>query len=450
MPRPIVLLHGYSNDADTLQPWRAALMERGYEAADIRVGDYVSTSNEVTIRDIAEGFDRALREQAGLDEDAEFDALVHSTGSLVIRDWITSYEGRRRRLKHLIGLAPANFGSPLAHRGRSILGAVLIGRKNAPFGGDFLEPGDKVLAALELASPYTWELAHRDLLTPDSADEDYKPIYSASPDTPYPFVFIGTKPYRFVDLVIHEHGYDGVVRWAGAALDARKLVIDLTRAAPATRVGEQPRRAALDIPLAFAKGLDHSTIMAKPEHLIDAVVAALDVDSRESYAAWKAKHARPVTPRPERWQQFVIRVVDERGDPVPDYFVALGTGTGDDFEPLEDFSTDVHRNREDPSLRCFHVDLEELEGIEAPLQLRLLASAGTRYVGYFGVNPGASPAPDARPVTWNARLDLALPADIDFFYAHTTTLIEIRLNREPTPPFDPSAPTAPMGLITLS
>jgi triacylglycerol esterase/lipase EstA (alpha/beta hydrolase family) len=67
---------------------------------------------------------------------------VHSTGSLVLRAWLTHYADRRDRLKHFIGLAPANFGSPMAHKGRSWLGAIFKGNKT--LGPDFLEASDRV------------------------------------------------------------------------------------------------------------------------------------------------------------------------------------------------------------------------------------------------------------------------------------------------------------------
>ena len=120
MPRnPIVLVHGYSDDGAAFKVWERILEQRGYDVAMVHACSYRSLTNEVTIKDIAEGFDRALQLRAGLDADEPFDAIVHSTGMLVIRAWLTAYAGRRDRLKHLIGLAPATFGSPLAHKGRS-------------------------------------------------------------------------------------------------------------------------------------------------------------------------------------------------------------------------------------------------------------------------------------------------------------------------------------------
>src|SRR4051812_47104375 len=160
---PVVLIHGYSADGEAFLPWKQALMGRGYQTEEIAVSTYKSLTNEVTIKDLAEAFDRALRMRPNLGQDQPFNAIVHSTGMLVIRSWLTAYEGRRGRLKRLIGLAPATFGSPLAHKGRGFLGAIFKGNKVV--GPDFLEAGDLILDGLELGSRFTWDLTHLDLLS---------------------------------------------------------------------------------------------------------------------------------------------------------------------------------------------------------------------------------------------------------------------------------------------
>src|SRR5688500_11518157 len=207
MPRlPLVLIHGYSDLGASFEPWRRALSGRGYDVSSIHVPSYRSLTNEITIKDIAERLDRALRIRAGLASDEPFDASVHSTGMLVIRAWLTAYAQRRDRLKHLIGLAPATFGSPLAHKGRSWLGALFKGNRER--GPDFLEAGDRMLDGLELGSRVTWDLAHTDLL----GDE---PFYGPTRSTPFVFVFCGTRAYSGLRGLMSEPGADGPVRWAG-------------------------------------------------------------------------------------------------------------------------------------------------------------------------------------------------------------------------------------------
>ena len=135
----------------------------GLDNADMRTCTYVSLNNEVTVKDLAEAFDRALATQGGLDPDAPFDAMVHSTGMLVVRSWLAADPLRAKRLKRLIALAPATFGSPLAKKGRSWLGSVFKGNKQ--LGPDFLEAGDRILDNLELASAFSWRLAEEDVFT---------------------------------------------------------------------------------------------------------------------------------------------------------------------------------------------------------------------------------------------------------------------------------------------
>lgn len=159
---PVILVHGYSDKGESFKKWRNILKDQGYRTEEISVCSYESLTNEVTLKDVAEGFDRALRISSNIKEDQPFDAIVHSTGMLVVRSWLTSYAKRRKRLNRLIGIAPASFGSPLAQQGRSVLGAIFKGSKN--LGPDFLEAGDKILDGLELGSRFTWDLAHLDLL----------------------------------------------------------------------------------------------------------------------------------------------------------------------------------------------------------------------------------------------------------------------------------------------
>jgi len=92
---------------------------------------------------------------------------------------------------------------------------------------------------------------------------------------------------------------------------------------------------------------------------------------------------------------------------------------------------DVHEYREDPRFRSFHVNLNKIPDTGGELQLRLAAASGTPWVTYSGVGIDAAPSGnDAAP--WTAAMDLDLPNDIDFFFPYTTTLLEIRINREPT------------------
>lgn len=66
----------------------------GLDETQLHISSYVSLDNGVSIKDVAEAFDRALATPHGLDGD--FDAVVHSTGMLVVRAWLAADPLRRK------------------------------------------------------------------------------------------------------------------------------------------------------------------------------------------------------------------------------------------------------------------------------------------------------------------------------------------------------------------
>jgi hypothetical protein len=441
--RPVVLVHGYSDKGPSFQAWRDRLAALGYDATTIHLGNYVSLSNEITIKDIAEGFDRALQVST-LSANEPFDAIVHSTGMLVVREWLAGSIGtvdrpelarvRQARLKHLIGLAPATFGSPMAHKGRSWLGAIFKGGKEP--GPDFMEAGNQVLSGLELGSAYTWDLAHRDFLTDT-------PVYGRSAATPYPFIFVGLDDYGWLKRAVTEAGTDGTVRWAGVGFNSRKIRMDLTvEPTRRQRITIEPWKNAA-VPLVFVPDANHGSILREPgDALVAQVAEALDVSSGVEYEAWARKH-RPASTaalaaaKARRWQQFVVHAIDERGDGIHDYFLEVGTILNNRFKRLDAFDLDVHAYRDDESYRCFHVDLDKLPEKIAGMALRVIASSGTELVGYHGYCSTPELAAQGKADgKWDSVVEFDGTIgreDVKFFFPYTTTLIELRLNREPLP-----------------
>lgn len=438
--RPIVCIHGYSAQGSAFAKWREKLAPAFTPPRVVHIGEYVSLTNEVSIKDVAEGFDRALKVH-GFGEDQEFDAIVHSTGMLVIRSWLAAYPKRCSRLRHLIGLAPATYGSPLAHKGRSWLGSVFKGNKN--IGPDFLEAGDEILDALELGSRFTWELAHRDLF-------GQQPFYGTGEKTPYVFIFCGNAGYDGLRKLVTEPGTDGTVRWAGCSLNSRKIVLDLTRHTDEKRVDLGEWHNVSNVPLLFWQGLNHGTIMDEPpDDLILAVTEALRVDNDEEHRRWCEKwQPKSDAVRPgESWQQFILRVIDERDDAVPDYSITLhgderGDGSG---RILHRFEDDVHSYGRDKSFKNFHLNLDKVAGSSRTsdklgrLEMELEASSGTSYVGYRGISDkGLEPKVGDNEIrvdlTPLLRMRDADGKDFRLFYPFTTTLVEIRIDREPLPP----------------
>jgi len=479
MGRPVILIHGYSSEGTAFNRLHEELTSRNIQAEDINICSYISLNNEITIKDIAEGLDRAFRTHGVLNkENQDFDAIVHSTGMLVIRSWLTNYgaavESNKRlsRLKHLIGLAPATWGSPQAHKGRTWLGALVKGSRE--LGPDFLNAGDQVLDGLELGSKFTWDLAHEDLLGD-------APYYDKGPRTPYVTVFIGNGHYEGISSVANDPGTDGTVRWAGCGLNTRKITLDLTRT-PIGQDGKPIRRATmspwaenrLDVPIIAVEGRNHATLISDPEKgMVDLLVDFLNVGepSGETHDQWLAraveygKQALPkmlVNPGAgaaglegeakkffehligmqedtmQGWQQFVVHARDERGDGISDYLIdVLTKDQNGDWTTFKEMYTDVHAYGADQSYRCFHVRLPQgsTEG-KVPLKIRIHASTGTDlmvYQGYSWEGPDAAKT-EMTATSGPVELDISnLQGDARLFFPFTTTLIEIVLNREPYP-----------------
>ncbi len=441
---PLVLLHGYSAQASSYDAWKSILQKAGFSVQDIFIGNYVTLNNEITVDDIAEGFDRSLRAK-GLDK-KPFDVVVHSTGMLVLRAWLTapSAKDRQKLLKHLVALAPATFGSPVATKGRSLLGRIFLGNKH--LGPDFLNSGNLVLNNLELGSSYTWYLAHRDLFGD-------KTFYDAGTDTPYVFVFDGASDYgklAEVFLPKDQLGTDGIVRWAGAPLNSRKIIMDLTR-----MPSDQGRLAwspwtNIDIPLIPIARVNHNQILSEPpEGLPDLVIQALRVASSEDLKNFYVRVGNaPVVQQghakidADPWQQFIVHAVDERGYGINDYSIELFVrdANGDETS-IPAFEEDVHAYTLDKSFRSFHVRLKDaqLDRFREPSSkviVRVSASTGTDLVGYQGFGTTVS---QLGPTTGPVELDIsgaARDTDQKLFCPFTTTLIEMHLNREPIPRAD--------------
>lgn len=472
MARPLVLVHGYSADAKAFHPVRekitALLQQKNTPVFDINVCNYISLNNEITIKDIAEGFDRALGLRAGLQNGEEFDAIVHSTGMLVVRAWLVNYGGdlkdnkRLKRLKHLVGVAPATWGSPQAHKGRTWLGALVKG--NRQIGPDFLNAGDRVLDGLELGSRFTWDLACEDLV----GDQPY---YGTGKDTPYVAVFIGNQPYEGLASVANDPGTDGTVRWAGCALNTRKITVDLTRSGvPSERVKISPWASdRLEVPMIAVEGRDHSSLISDPEPgMIQRILSFLDVNDKPAFDAWlqdamqygsaalsKMKinpgaHAAGIAAEAEKffghiighnvpmdmdgWQQFVVRAVDEWGDGVSDYLIEVLKQENGEWKRFDEMYTDVHAYGADPSFRCFYIRLPKgISTAGRPLKIRINASTGTELMAYRAYAAGVQElGATLEPIVLDAT-SIGPEGRETLFYPFTTTMIEIMLNRDPLP-----------------
>jgi hypothetical protein len=453
MPRQVVILHGWSDDSSSFKGLASFLKANGFRTHPIHLGDYISLRDDVRIDDVAKRMESVIRDaqsRTGSRKLAStFDMIVHSTGGLVARQWISSYYGSSRSrsgpspcpVQNLVMLAPANFGSRLAHLGRSMLGRVAKGWRTG------LETGEEMLEALELGSPYQWELAERDLFVPEGLTRaSAPPLYGA--DQVRPYVIVGSYPYQaFAARLTNENGSDGTVRIAAANMNAKGMTVDFAHGTDALR---QPRvtrwrrrgGASLQFPLAVLPDRDHGSIVHPKDpgasndpnvqrqlgRLILQALTGTASNYVEIAREWRdvSMATRSLSGDAEKRKrllgdvdadyynehfQIVMRAEDEFGTPIPDYFVRFVKKPRRRLRALSDLDRTsayfhdealeaVHTHRRSPEYRNFYIDRYDMMGaggwyaqIRNPEERRLTftvtaADPGER-IAYFEHRPGA-------------------------------------------------------------
>ncbi len=150
---PILLVHGYSSEgkgksAKQIYGNLPKLLKEELKTDKIEELDlsrWISLEDGISINDISFAMDRALKQEYPHLLESGFHIIIHSTGALIVRNWIKEFSPKPSPIKNLIHLAGANFGSGLAH----------IGKGQLARWGRFIfmgtEPGIQVLNELNLA-----------------------------------------------------------------------------------------------------------------------------------------------------------------------------------------------------------------------------------------------------------------------------------------------------------
>lgn len=437
MPRPIVIIHGWSDTSASFGALRKFVASLpGAAPVQINLADYVSMDDEVRFDDLVVGMQRAWREVGLPTAPGSVDAVVHSTGGLVIRDWLaTTYAPGMAPIKRLLMLAPANFGSPLAHKGRAFYGRIVKGFNSVkPF-----ETGTRILKGLELASPYAWQLAMRDRFA--------KNHFSAG--GVLCTVLVGNVGYDGIMAAANEDGSDGTVRASTANLNCALLEVDFVTDPlnPAFKL----RPAAGEVAFRIMDNDNHSTVAMKDGGPRDpggraAIARALTVDDA-GFADWCrqcAADTATITSRAETadqeekfgYQNIVTRVTDDAGSAVADYFLEfyledVDEKKGWDFSKLfhRDVIQTVHAHADDKSCRSMLIDCTTLfRGIDKDqeyMKVSLTASPEFKVNGYVGYRTFSDKDIGGLKLTRQQMLKV--------FQPHRTLLVDIRIRRERAP-----------------
>ncbi len=467
----VIIVHGYSSNAESIRKSLGAALEsanKGTQPAipnlTLHYADYVSLDDQVQLEDVAESLFLEIQKKGLLEGSGRtLNFVVHSTGGLVVRQMLMQYDWMElhKRVASIVFLAPANFGSPLAAKGKSQLGRLKTIIVDNVFGDDhyvsdlqFGEVGELILTDLELASPRQWQLSSYDL---------YHPIYGClySPSAIHAAVIVGANNKTTARLFAKLDGTDGVVVTSGCGLSVRRLtlnVVQSTSVRTPTNSWESIDRPLPSIPQLIIEDLNHGTVLTDPSvaQLVLDVLAAesadqfdrltKDIDQRQSALARNTFR---------RYQQFALHVVDDRGNPVRDYDISFNVWNrkvleGFGFKPelgkpvstyplkseqieqareadLSEMFDDALRelayaHSQAPEYRRFLLDYDELttklSSVDHILTFSIIAETGDKRIHYAtkGVND----------IVVYPTMDAKTP---HLFFPDTTTQVEIVLDR---------------------
>lgn len=451
----VVIVHGWSDKADSMRTTIGALLTKQNALRQPPIGnltlryvDYNSLEDQANLEDIAEGLFNELTSQGLLDAaQPPLHFITHSTGALVVRQLLKQFAWANiaRRVDRVFYLAPANFGSPLASKGSSLLGRLAKGNRQF---ADFNEVGVQILSALELASPKQWELAEFDLFSPSGTLYGDGRIRAC--------VVTGARPYGGVRKLINEDGTDGTIVVAGAGLQSRIFTIDLVHV---KNHGEDVKAAWLttqdlpNVPLAIHADCDHATILENVDvasFILSTLADDPDHTTLQDRAVLFTTAFQHLQQQPD-FQQFYFRLRDDRNMPICDYHMVFDvwdrTKISNEFvsgfaciekdahrtdeeerrsSKLDDMlKKNAHTHGESPEYRRFLLDVRAVNNLLMTngvpthvITMSIEASAGDKQIAYH-----------TQPFERMVVFDPESKDGISLFYPNTTTLIDVRVDR---------------------
>ncbi len=452
--KQLVIVHGWSDNWKSMKKVGSPLQAEG---AGVRYANYDSREDKAVYEDFAEGLDKELARFAKQGKltgtDGRIHFVTHSTGALVLRQWFRQYPERHDLVGNVVFLAPANFGSPLATKGKSLIGKVFKGQHGS---GDHFEVGQKILDGLELASPFAWELSDSDLFGKNGSLYHKSGIRAS--------VITGCKGYGGLRQFVNKPGTDGTIVVAGASLNSRRLDLDFVgnREDNSTSwhgfTEEQHKKRGfipVNIPFAIHNNLNHASILKLKENdlLLEQIIRCLSATETDydmltkDFYEFTGKQVG--ADKNLNYQQFIFRIRDDRGMPVPDYHLEFNVwelsrlspaGNGVQHVPAGTkmsreesrrsgeldrlLEENLHTHSQDSSYKRYLVrpdQVHEIVGDNHVLTMRVDAESGDRDITYQTgklenivlLHPKRVKGEKVKP-----------------FFTNTTTLIDIRIDRE--------------------
>ena len=482
--KPIVLIHGYSSESkgstakDIKEIYHSLpndLRKKfgSDQIEEIDLSRWLSLEDGVTIDDISFALNRALiSDKFRHLLDNGFHVIIHSTGALIIRNWIRKYTTPGAcQVERVIYLAGANFGSGWAH-----IGSAQLSR----WGREILkdeEAGVKILSALEFGSGWTLDL-HRHFMTDKQAMRiDYKVeefciIGSQAQERWFPI------PVRYAK----EDGADGVVRVSGCNLNINYLQLKATDAGKSISWNDLEKAIDKDKPLSYyqfaetwqaTESLDSQIPFAIPydcahsgadtgivsgkdnrDQLLTLISSALsktswqnkikffDNETADTYKKAASRSVRPfwkklITQPSAQYDphaQIIFRVVDQFGDPVNSYDIYFDSveNQRDKSTPLNLLMEHKHVNSKDPNIICFYLRTEKYNKARAkdsdpyPWDNRITEVNGC----HLEISATEKETDDIKYLP--LRIEFSSDQLKQWIRSHETTIIDVELQRFPS------------------
>lgn len=481
---PIVLIHGYSAESKTATPaaihkiygdlpdaLRAAY--GGDSVVEINLSRYITLEDGITIDDIARAFDRALKNDFAHLLQGRFHVVIHSTGALVVRNWLRLFSPKPAPIANLVYLAGANFGSGWGHIGRGQLAkwARLVFEGGA-------ERGLQILDALELGSERTLELHLHFLRMGNAMVADYGVREAVITGTQADVKWFAA-PIRYAK----EDGSDGVVRVSGsnvnfhyvrfgptaeaAELSWRELtrqrdrslaregarkqfyqLLDKSHPGTATRpyvpVGIPYRCAHTGADMGIVTGSrPRAQVLRMVRAALEAtaetwprVVALFEQESRKTYEravegegpAWWQKWMNDPRAQYDAHAQLIFRLRDQHGAPVRHYDIFFeSTQRTVKARPIQTLFEDKHVNEKSPHIITFylrtHAFVNKTEGWRSRLD----------EVEFCALEITAVEPQTGEILYLPFRLELDGAQVKEWLQGHHTTIFDVELVRLPSP-----------------
>lgn len=409
--KPILLIHGYSSEGKTPQgAGRGTSAKEIYGTLpdelrktfganvvkELNLSRWISLSDGVRIDDVSYAMDRALKSRYPQLLKTGFHVIIHSTGALVVRNWIKNHSERPCPIDNLVHLAGANFGSGLAHIGKGQLarwGRLIFAHTGS---------GTQVLNELEFGSWKTLDL-HRHFLGPEL---DMYKNYEVQE-----FCVVGSqipKPLRLIPIrYIKEDSSDNTVRTSAGNLNfnyvsvrpkdaAFKLSVKILKELEQSRLGNKSiveenyetdfshlGKERIETPYAIAYETAHfggkmgivsgsdnrANVMPLIKKALETTYSVEDyANTAEFFRNTKANTFRRIASRkwrPMGWNkqvqyeghaQLIFRLKDQFGIGVKDYDITFKSATaGKKQVKLESLIEDHHANSNDDGTITYYL-----------------------------------------------------------------------------------------------